>query len=429
LDCVYRGYNLNYLTTLFDRYVPDGDDLRSGLVHAFRRVYSSWQHQYQVYFVLRGATGATIQPGHPEIRCLSCDEICQSLPESEQRSRFLDQLRHGPATILSLEWSKDPDAGAAVEGSRQEIQEIVDYLDFQSPNQRFELAPTALVYFAEAKGAQHTYLYPDPASQQPGWPDYVVDIEPEWVGQLKGLSEALRWSAVAWRERTPEVSLLAAWFGFEFLAGDVERSSVAGIMEFFPKALALGNLRRRLYYWWRCLQASPAFDHHERREALTERATLYGSPHFAGIIQLLNEVTLAQPTEDAKAVLEIVRTSVLLSERTTAEARLFTNNQLIAQTLQEESKQIRWDLQRFSAIRNKLVHRARIAHPLLTLVSERARRLLYDLLRDISAQLTSRRLRNSVAEVLHDYRDSFDELMVALGTGMPPDLVNRFLLS
>ena len=65
----------------------------------------------------------------------------------------------------------------------------------------------------------------------------------------------------------------------------------------------------------------------------------------------------------------------------------------------------------------------------MVIVSERAKRLLYDLLRDISVQLTSHRLRNSVAEVLHDYRDTFDELLIALGSGMPPNLVNRFLLS
>ena len=40
-----------------------------------------------------------------------------------------------------------------------------------------------------------------------------------------------------------------------------------------------------------------------------------------------------------------------------------------------------------------------------------------DLLRDISGQLTGRRLINSVGEVLQDFRDTFDELLVDLGQG------------
>jgi hypothetical protein len=106
-----------------------------------------------------------------------------------------------------------------------------------------------------------------------------------------------------------------------------------------------------------------------------------------------------------------------------------SNNQHLAQTLREESQQIRWDLQRFLLIRNKLVHRARIVHPLIDVVSERARRLLYDLLRDISAQLATGRLRNSVSEVLTDYRDTFDDLLTDLGTAMPPDFVDRIMLA
>jgi hypothetical protein len=33
------------------------------------------------------------------------------------------------------------------------------------------------------------------------------------------------------------------------------------------------------------------------------------------------------------------------------------------------------------------------------------------------------------AKSLNDYRDTFDELLTDLGSGMPPDFVNRFLLS
>ena len=242
---MYRGYNLEYLTTLFDRYLPEGNDLRNGLLHTFRRVHSALRHQYQVYFVLKGVTAVTVQSDESNIGCIRQVDLCSLVPGSDERGRFLAQLNPGPATIVSLEWSKDPDAGAAAEGCRQELQEIVDYLDFQTPTQRLELGPLALACFADAQGVRHQRVYPDPAAEQPRWQDHTIEIEPEWVDQLKGLSEALRWSAVARRERTPEVSLLAAWFGFEFLAGDVEKSSVEGIMEFFPKALAIGNIRRR----------------------------------------------------------------------------------------------------------------------------------------------------------------------------------------
>jgi hypothetical protein len=38
-------------------------------------------------------------------------------------------------------------------------------------------------------------------------------------------------------------------------------------------------------------------------------------------------------------------------------------------------------------------------------------------------------LRNSVSEVLHDYRDTFNDLLTDLGTARSADLVNRILLS
>jgi hypothetical protein len=429
LDCVHRGYNLDYLKTLFDRYLPERTNIHDGLLHAFRRVHSTLRHEYRIYFALRGASAVEARPGEPSIECLKVSEFQASVPASDERERFLEQLSPDQAAIVSLKWSNDPDAGAAADGCRQEIQEIVDYLDFESPTQRFELGPLALVCFADPQGTQHHLVYPDTSGEQPRRLDHTVQIEPEWVDQLKGLSEALRWSAVARRERTPEVSLLASWFAFEFLAGDVEKSAVEGIMEFFPKVIAIGNIRRRLNYWWRCVQATSAFSRHPRRESLTDRASQHGNPRYAGIIQLLTEYASASRSKDAEAITEIVGSSVLLRERTAHESKLFTNNQLIAQTLREESQQIKWDLQRFLVIRNKLVHRATIAHPLLAVVSERSKRLLYDLLRDISAQLTAHRLRNSVAEVLHDYRDTFDELLIELGAGLPSDFVNRFLLS
>ncbi|MDV6031457.1 MAG: hypothetical protein F9B45_15440 [Phycisphaera sp. RhM] len=75
-------------------------------------------------------------------------------------------------------------------------------------------------------------------------------------------------------------------------------------------------------------------------------------------------------------------------------------------------------------IRNKLVHRARIDHPLLSVVSERAKNRLCDLLRDISTQLTAERIDGSVDEVLTDYRDTFDELLNELGAGpISPDVL------
>jgi hypothetical protein len=429
LDSLYRGHNLDYLTSLFDRYLPEKDDLRQGLLHTFRRLHSQIKHRYEVLFILKGASRIRANPGQPVITVVTEAQIRDAHKGAQELEPFLAQTAPGPAGILRIEWADEPDAGAAAESCRQAIQEVVDYLDFESPNQRFELAPVALVTFADYQGTVYRRLHPDAAGEQPRWAEHEVEIEPEWVNQLKGLSEAFRWSSVARRERTPEVSLLAAWFAFEFLAGDLDKTPVEGIMEFFPKALAIGNIRRRLHYWWRSFVASPGFAKHARNADLLERIAPQGTFRLSSVFALLAESVAAVPTEDWTAVIEIATSSILLRERTAAEARLFTNHQQFAQTLKEDSQQLRWDLQRFLLIRNKLVHRARIVHPLLELVSERAKRLLYDLLRDISAQLATGRLRNSVSEVLHDFRDTFDDLLTDLGMAMPLDLVNRILLS
>jgi len=467
LDCVYRGYNVDYLTSLLDRYVPHAKDLRDGLLHVFRRLHSLLRHRYKILFVLAGAESAEIKPSDlklqiPDPRDLAAFKVASladastsegddrpgpsgeavageeefgeseiDADEADRVEEFKKQCR-GSSLIISVEWSQDPDAGAAAEGARKGLQEIVDFLDFQSPTQRYELQPLALVTWKAKDGNVFARLYPDTSGDQPPSPDHELTINPVWAGRLQGLTEALRWSAVARRERTPEVALLATWFGFEYLAGTLERTPIEGIMDYFPKALAIGYVRRRLLYWWRCIQGSPAFDTHPSQQALTDRVTFRGrAPNLQAIVEVLRDAVGAAPSCDGQAVLEIASQSVLLRERTFAEGRLFSNDQLLAQTLQEDAKEIARELRRFLVIRNKLVHRARIDHPLLVVVSERAKIRLYDLLRDISAQLTSERLVGSVDEVLTDYRDTFHELLADLGAGgvSASMLVNRLMLS
>lgn len=432
IDCIYRGYNSDYLTTLFDRYLPDADDLRSGLIHVFRRLHSLLRHEYHILFVLKGASSANIEPGVLEIVVHRPDDLDQFALDKDVNSRFTGQAQGGSWLLLGLNWSGAPDAGAAAEAARKELQEIVDFLDFQSPTQKFELAPLCAVTWKDKDGNQFSRLYPDLSGEQPPRADHTVEIDSDWADQLGGLAEALRWSSVAQRERTPEVSLLAAWFGFEFLAGNLGRTSAEGIMDFFPKVIAIGNLKRRLSYWVRSIQGSPAFEAHMRRDQIAQRWSFQRRGlSYEGTIGLLADCISTSPTEDGQAVREIVAKSVLLRERTLAEARLFTNNQHLAQTMSEDAKQIQRELQGFLVIRNKLVHRARIDHPLLPVVSQRAKARLYDLLRDISGQLTVGRLNNSVGEVLQDYRDTFDELLSDLGQNKVDAraLANRLALS
>ena len=203
-------------------------------------------------------------------------------------------------------------------------------------------------------------------------------------------------------------------------------------MEVFPKALAIGNLRRRLEYWYRCLQGSPGFQQHALRDKLDLHAVRFrGATNHAGILQLLVNLSQTPESEESTAIREITTPSVLLRERTVQESRLFGNPKLLAQTMSEDCRAIRWDMQRFLYMRNRLVHRARLDHPLLVILSSRAKRLLYDLLRDLVFQMGGKRLLGSVGEVLHDFRDTFDELLHDLGSSdkLPQTVVDRILLS
>ena len=435
LDCVYRGYNLDYLTTLLDRYLPEANNLRDGFLHVFRRLHSLLRHEYEILFVLTGARSAKIEPSDLKLKTYDVNDLERFKTAGDMGAdidQFRTQIHTADWVIVGLEWSNDPDAGAAAHAARKALQEIVDYLDFQSPTQQFELQPLALVTWKDRDGNRFARLHPDTSIEQPPIPEHEVSINPFWASQLHGLAEAFRWSAVARRERIPEIALLATWFAFEYLAGTLERTPVEGIMEYFPKALALGNIRRRLYYWWRCIQASPGFETHQAKDTIRQRVTFHsGGVNLQGIAELLVEAVRSTPTSDGATVLEITSQSVLLRERTLTEGRLWSNNQLLAQTLQEDAKEIQREFQRFLVIRNKLVHRARIDHPLLGVVSERAKARLYDLLRDLSGQLTKERLRISVDEVLNDYRDTFDELLMDLGAGklQADTLINRLVLS
>jgi hypothetical protein len=113
------------------------------------------------------------------------------------------------------------------------------------------------------------------------------------------------------------------------------------------------------------------------------------------------------------------------------EAQIFTNNVLLAETITRDAENIGRELQRFLYMRNKLVHRARLEHPLVDMISERAKRRLYDLIGDLSAQLATRRIRNSVPEVLNDYKDTFRELLHDLGSqpSLPDNFADRILLA
>jgi len=145
-------------------------------------------------------------------------------------------------------------------------------------------------------------------------------------------------------------------------------------------------------------------------------------PDLAGIASLLSEAANANHTDGStgQLIVDIAGKSKLLQQRTKLESQRIANHQVLVHTLQDDDKQVRRELSQFLMIRNKLVHRARIDHPLLAVVRDRAKNRLYDLLRDISAQLTSDRIKSSVDEVLLDYRDTYDELLDELGRGPIP---------
>ena len=193
LDCVYRRYNLDYLTNLLDRYLPEANDLRDGFLHVFRRLHSLLRHEYIVFFVLRGAQSATIDPSELKlgIHNMADLEEYNSGDNADNVETFKKQVSPDNSVIVSLEWSKDPDAGAAAETARKELQEIVDYLDFQSPTQRFELQPLALVTWKDKEDNVFTRLSPDTSGGQPPISEHEVSINPVWAGQLHGLT-ALR---------------------------------------------------------------------------------------------------------------------------------------------------------------------------------------------------------------------------------------------
>lgn len=449
LDCVYRGYNAEYLTSLLDRYLPMKNDLREGMLHMFRRLSSLKRHRYKIYFVVEGATDADIRSSELRIDQHSKQNVADLktrlddgrpvVVEAELKDQenadadeideetlsagsvdvddFLSQV-NGDQLILSMHWQESPDAGAAADDAKRRLQEIIDFLDFQSPMQRYDLHPKMLVTWEDRNGKLFARTYPDDSALQPPQADYAARIDVNSAGKLSGLSEALRWSAVARREKTPEVSLLASWFAFEYLAGTVERTAVEGIVSYFPKAIAIGNIRRRLLYWWSSFAASPGFHDHKKKDALLEVAVAYRNrPNLGGIATLLRDSTESTPNDLGQAVLDIANGSVLLRNRTKIEGKQMANHQVLAHTMQQDDKEIRRELSQFLMIRNKLVHRARIDHPLLTVVSDRAKNRLYDLLRDLSVQLNSERIDGSVDEVLIDYRDTFDELLDKLGKG------------
>lgn len=431
LDALYRGYNSDYLTTLFDRYLPQASSVRDGLLHAFRRLHSMMRHEYEVLLVLNGATSVdSAELG--SISVYSMDELNKFSIEENDKEAFAAQMRQDSSVVLGVECADAPDAGAAAEAARKRLQEIVDFLDFQKPTQGFDIPELAIVTWTDSNSRAFARPYPDERDEKPAITGFKIEIDSSLPAHLSELAEALRWSSVARREKSPEVSLLASWFAFEFLGGNLERTPVEGIMEYFPKVLAIGNLKRRLIYWWKSLSAHSEFEKNGKKEQLEQRVIFHGGGlNLGATLELLVESSSQTCSDEAKVIKNIASKSVLLRERTKSEAKLFGNPQMIAQTLSQDVQRIERELQNFLVIRNKLVHRARIDHPLLPLVAKRAEARLYDLLRDLSGQLSVNRIDNSVPEVFRDFRDTFDELLVDLGQNkvVGAALINRITLS
>jgi hypothetical protein len=241
LDSLYRGYNINYLTTLFDRYLsPQRDspvqrDCRDGLLHVFRRIHTRQRHQYDVFFALNGATELRAPPTGA-IQQVALDDLDSPEIDADFFAEFKEQLEPR-SVVLCYKGFEDVDAGAAAEGAEKAIEGIVDLLDFHAPTQDFKLSRFCLVTWRDQENRVNARLHPDTSGQMPPRAAYVPELDAEWL-ERRSLSEAFRWWAVAQHERTPEVSLLPSWFAFEFLAGDIGDTPVEGIMEFFPKALA-----------------------------------------------------------------------------------------------------------------------------------------------------------------------------------------------
>ena len=116
MDCLYRGYNLDYLTSLFDRYLPESTGLRSGMLHVFRRLHSLLRHEYRLLFMLKGASSAVIEPGNLDVVPYDPVKLKNELPLTPQdRSTFIMQSQAGASVILSVHWVGTPDAGSAAE--------------------------------------------------------------------------------------------------------------------------------------------------------------------------------------------------------------------------------------------------------------------------------------------------------------------------
>lgn len=461
LSCVYRGYDVDYLSTLFDRYLRGSSSMRDGLLHAFRRLFSLQRHKYRIFYILDGAQSAKIESSDVKIGSYTIAEVKTILDdqddshestngdststddvEDEETDVESDPDEHlaffeqgtSQCVVLSIDWSKNPDAGSAAIAGRKYLQEIVDFLDFESPVQKFELMPICLVTWRDRGKKLFSRRHPSELNEQDRFESHEARINPNWSSQLDGLNEAFRWSSVSRREKTPEVSLLASWFAFEFLSGTLERTPVEGIMDYFPKTLAIGNLKRRLRYWWRSLQAFDEFRKNDALLSFTEKRVLFERSrkvNLTGVCELLMELAMTSRTGSIQDLFDAISKSILLRERTLAEGKLFTNPQMLAQSLKEDEKIIRREMQQFLVIRNKLVHRARIDHPLINLVAQRASSRLFDLLEDIARQLTRGRVNNSVGAVLSDYRDTFDELHDDLANNniTIPALLNRLDLA
>ena len=239
LDSLYRGYNINYLTTLFDRYLSPQRECRDGLLHAFRRIHTRQRHQYDVYFALNGTTELRTPPTG-SIRQVALNELDSAKIEPESLDGFKNQLDRQSSVVLCFKGFEDVDAGAAAEGAQKAVEEIMDLLDFHAPMQDFKLSHFCLVTWCDQDNRLNARLHPDTSGQMPPRSDYVPELEEEWL-ERRSLSEAFRWWAVAQHDAPPRYLSWHPGLPLSFWRRILARRRSRGLWRSFPKLWLLAT--------------------------------------------------------------------------------------------------------------------------------------------------------------------------------------------